>query len=115
MLQHTLRHLSRLSNTRLSEDACACLATGELPPSMAGPLSSDPKLLTEEEHAELASQSQTLAARLPKINLGIPKRRAQRAGRVVQDFSMASLVPAEVNVGKELCRNLQADLPHAIA
>ena len=50
------------------------------PPSSAGPPSSDPKLLTEEAHAELASQSQTLAARLPKINLGIPKRRAQRAG-----------------------------------
>lgn len=80
-LQHTLRHLSRLSNTRLSEDACACLATGELPPSMvSSPPSSDQKLLTEEEHAELASQSRTLAARLPKINLGIPKRRAQRAG-----------------------------------
>ena len=55
---------------------------GELPPSMAGPVPSDPKLLTDEEHAELASQSQTLAARLPKINLGIPKRRAQRAGRI---------------------------------
>lgn len=47
---------------------------------MASPLPFDQKLLTEEEHAELASQSQTLAARLPKINLGIPKRRAQRAG-----------------------------------
>lgn len=73
-LQHTLKHLSRLSNTVLSEDACACLATGELPPGMAEP-SSEQKQLTEEEHAELASESLELAARLPKINLGTPKRR----------------------------------------
>ena len=71
-LQHTLKHLSRLSNTVLSEDACACLATGELPPGMAEP-SSEQKQLTEEEHAELASESQELAARLPKINLGTTK------------------------------------------
>lgn len=80
-MQHTLRHLSRLSNTELTEDACACLATGELPPGMAGPASpEEQKQLTEEEHAELASQSQELALKLPKINLGIPKRIYPRGG-----------------------------------
>lgn len=64
----------------LSEDACACLATGELPPGVAGAPSPKPRLLTDEEHAELATQSQALAARLPKLNLGTPKRRSQRAG-----------------------------------
>ena len=75
LLQHTLKHLSRLSNTVLAEAACACLATGELPPGMATPPSPELKQLSEEEHAELASQSQQLAARLPKINLGTPKKR----------------------------------------
>ena len=73
---------------------------------MAGPVPSDPKLLTDEEHAELASQSQTLAARLPKINLGIPKRRALRAGRIAYNFSRASVGIANVDIGEELCRNL---------
>ncbi len=75
LLQQTLKHLSRLSNTVLSEDECACLATGELPPGMATPPSPELKQLSEEEHAELASQSQQLAARLPKLNLGTPKKR----------------------------------------
>lgn len=75
LLQHTLKHLSRLSNTVLSEAVCACLATGELPPGMVRPPSPELKQLSEEEHAELASQSQELAARLPKLNLGTPKKR----------------------------------------
>ena len=85
-LQHTLKHLSRLSNTVLSEDACACLATGELPPGMAEP-SSEQKQLTEEEHAELASESQELAARLPKINLGTPKRRTGAQSMILRCIS----------------------------
>jgi hypothetical protein len=87
-MQHTLRHLSRLSNTVLSEDACACLATGELPPGVAGAPPSQPRLLTDEEHAELATQSRALAARLPKLNLGTPKRRSQRAGAHTADIQI---------------------------
>lgn len=64
-----------MSNTVLSEDECACLATGELPPGMVTPPSPEPKQLTEQEHAELAAQSQLLAARLPKLNLSTPKKR----------------------------------------
>jgi len=36
-LQHTLKHLSLLSNTVLSEDTYVCLATGKLPPGMMKP------------------------------------------------------------------------------
>ena len=82
-MQQTLKHLSRLSNTVLSEDMCACLATGELPPGMATPPSPQQQQLTEEEHAELASESQQLAARLPKINLGTPKKRTGTSSSMI--------------------------------
>ena len=90
-LQQTLKHLSRLSNTVLSEDMCACLATGELPPGMVRPPSPEQKQLTEEEHAELAAQSQQLAARLPKLNLGTLKKRTGTSSMIILDCDISSL------------------------
>lgn len=70
LLQHTLRHLSRLSNAMLSEDACASVASGQQPKAESG----DAQQLGEERSPEeaalsVAEQDGEIAARLPRLKL----------------------------------------------
>lgn len=71
-LQHTLRHLSRLSNAMLSEDACASVASGQQPMPEEGDaqqLNREQEGLNPEALVTAAARDGELAARLPRLKL----------------------------------------------
>ena len=86
-VQHTLRHLSRLSNTLLTEDACAGLAaggtgTGKSDAEVA-PMEEQPSeaALQGAQHEEAAAVSaDVVVVQLPRLNLASPRRRQSPPG-----------------------------------
>lgn len=91
-LQHTLRHLSRLSNTLLTEDACADLAAGGT--AVGGTIAEVAS--TEEQpseaplqgaqYEEAAAVSANVAVRLPRLNLASPLRPHSAPGAATCKF-----------------------------
>jgi predicted transcriptional regulator len=91
-LQHTLQHLSRLSNAALTEDACARLASGQQPAPRAVQEAGEERL-SEDQYQVLTAQSSELAARLRPLNLKGGRRRAPHdaAGGLQHTFMLTCL------------------------
>lgn len=82
VVQHTLRHLSRLSNTMLTEDACAGHAAGHSAAETVPEEEESPHEvpLQGAQYEEAAALSSDLAARLPRLNLAAARHRQPPTG-----------------------------------